>query len=299
MNRAAVRELECFVAVADHLNFSRAARELHLSQPPLTRHIQALEAKLGSRLFDRNTHSVTLTEAGILFLEDARAILGQLDRAQETVRRARQGEKARLRLAFIGALLDARLVRLIQRFRESHPSCQLEVTDLAPAAQLAALAEGSIDGGFIGAGPERGSRDLAYVAWNKEPLLLALPEKHPLAKIDGLRWSHLKGLSWVMVSRDAAPAFRRQFSELADRYGLAARTVQESERLPAVLTMVAAGSGVTLVPQSVEHLLEQGVTFRRLPSPQPMLHQTFAYRPRATSPALNDFLLLLRKKENG
>lgn len=298
MNRADVKELECFVAVADHLNFSRAARQLHLSQPPLTRHIQALEEKLGSKLFDRNTHSVALTEAGHLFLEDARAILGHLDRAQESLRRARQGEKARLRLAFIGALLDTRLVRLIQRFRESHPSCQVEVTDLAPSAQLEALASGTIDGGFIGARPERSSRDLAFVEWNKEPLLLALPEKHPLAKVSTLRWPHLKGLPWVMVSRSAAPAFRQQFAELAEKQGITARIVQESERVPAILTMVAAGSGVTLVPQSVEHLLTKGVIFRRLPSPQPMLHHTFAYRSRETSPALRDFLLLLRKKDS-
>ena len=85
MNRPAVRELECFVAVTDCLNFSRAARQLNLSQPPLTRHIQSLEAKLGVKLFQRNTHAVSLTEAGALYREDAQAILSHLDRASATL----------------------------------------------------------------------------------------------------------------------------------------------------------------------------------------------------------------------
>ena len=142
MNRIDLRELECFVAVADHLNFSKAARQLNLSQPPLTRHVQSLEEKLGTRLFNRNTHAVALTDAGALFLEDAAAILRHLDRATESIQRARQGETTRLRLAFVGALLDDKLVCLIQKVREAHPEYQVEMTDLSPAAQLAAIQAG-------------------------------------------------------------------------------------------------------------------------------------------------------------
>ena len=101
MNRIEVRQLECFLAVAEQLNFSKAARQLNLSQPPLTRHVQALEEKLGTKVFQRTTHSVSLTEAGVLFLEDARTILRHLDRATEAARRVNHGETARLRLAFV------------------------------------------------------------------------------------------------------------------------------------------------------------------------------------------------------
>jgi DNA-binding transcriptional LysR family regulator len=295
MTRPDLRELECFVAVADHLNFSRAAKQLHLSQPPLTRHIQALEQKLGSRLFERNTHSVALTDPGRLFLEDARSVLSHLDRAGETIRRARQGEPTRLRVAFIGALLDERFVRLIRLFREKQPNCQIQVTDLAPASQLEALRAGALDGGFIGAQPTRAVKNIGYTVWGREPLLLAVPEKHPLTKVRVLRWLDLKNLSWVMVSRSAAPAFRQQFSGLSERHGLAPRIVQESERVPAILTMVAAGSGVTMVPQGIAHLIPKGIHFRKLPSPQPFLQHTFAYRIPAVSPQLHDFLALLKK----
>ncbi len=295
MNRPDIRELECFVAVAEHLNFSRAARQLHLSQPPLTRQVQSLEEKLGARLLERDTHSVALTDCGRLFLEDARAILGQLDRAGESVRRAGRGEPLRLRLAFIGALLDEKLVRLIRRFREAHPDCQVQIVDLPPSAQLEAIGNGQLDGGFIGAMPKRYSGDISFLVWNREPLLLAVPENHPLARVRSLQWKQLDGLSWVLVSGQAAPAYRRQFSDLLERHGLKARIVQESERVPAVLTMVAAGSGVTMVSHSAEHLIPQGVVFRRLPTPQPVLEHAFASRTKARPALLEDFIGLLRR----
>ena len=295
MNRADVKELECFVAVAEHLHFSKAARQLHLSQPPLTRHVQSLEEKLGTRLFTRNTHAVSLTETGLLYLEDARAILRHLDRAAETIRRAAHGETGRLRLAFIGALLDEKLVRLIQRFREKHPTYQIDVADLSPSAQMEALQSGELDGGFIGARPVKKIKGVTFLTWNREPLVLALPEKHLLAKVSSLRWADLNGLSWVMVSRQAAPAFRRQFSELIEKHQISARIVQESDRVPAILTMVAVGSGLTIVPRGVEHLIRAGIVFRKLPPPQPILEHAFAYQSRAITDVMKNFLGLLQK----
>jgi LysR family transcriptional regulator, benzoate and cis,cis-muconate-responsive activator of ben and cat genes len=295
MSRPELVELECFVAVADHLNFSKAARHLHLSQPPLTRRIQSLEAKLGCKLFERDTHTVSLTDFGRLYLEDVRAIIGRIDQAGETIRRARDGETDRLRLAFVGALLDEKLVELIQLFRHSHPACQLQMADLSPAAQIDSIHAGELDGGFIGAKPARPKKEMAFVLWRREPLLLAVPESDPLAKIQSLRWRDLIGQSWVMVSPAAAPAFRHQFAEICNRHRLAPRIVQESDRVPAVLTMVAAASGVTLVPQTVQHLISKGVVFRELPSPKPVLLHVFGYGVRRLTKALHDFLAVLQK----
>jgi len=295
MIRPDLRELECFVAVADHLNFSKAARDLNLSQPPLTRRIKTLEAKLGSRLFERNTHSVSLTDIGRLYLEDVRAIIGRLDQASETIRRARQGEMNRLHLAFVGALLDEKLVELIQLFRDTHPACQLQIADLPPSSQLDLINAGELDGGFVGAKPTGTTKDIVFAVWRKEPLLLALPERHSLAKMQALRWRDLREQSWVMVSPAAAPAFRHQFSEICERHSLAPRIVHESDRVPAILTMVAAGSGVTLVPQTVERLISKGVVFRELPSPKPLLLHAFGYGRRHITKALEDFLAILQK----
>ena len=297
MNRINVRELECFVAIAEQLSFSRAARQLHLSQPPLTRHLQSLEEKLGSKLVKRNTHAVALTDAGVIFLEDARSILAHLDRASETIRRVGQGETLRLRLAFIGALLDEKMVRLIKKFREVYPACQVQISDLAPSAQLAAIRAGELDGGFIGAKPAQKLKGLEFVVWAREPLLLAMPELHPLSTVCVLTWPHLKNLHWVMVSRLAAPAFRQQFSQLEKTHRLSARIIQESDRVPAILTMVAAGNGVSMVPQSVTHLITKGVAFRKLPVPQPLIDHAFAYHTQKISAALEAFLKLLKNFE--
>jgi DNA-binding transcriptional LysR family regulator len=299
MSRPDIREIESFVAVADHLNFTRAARQLHLSQPPLTRHIQALEEKLNCRLLDRNTHAVSLTPAGQIFLEDARALLAHLDRAGEALRRVQRGETWRLRLAFVGALLDARLVHLVQRFRRDHPQCQVDLSDLPPAEQMKEIEAGRLDGGFIGAQPARAPKGIGLVLWGHEPLVLAVPGGHELARGKIRGWAQLRDVPWVMVSRSAAPAFRQQFAEWARRHGLAGRIVQESERVPAVLTMVAAGNGISMVPQSATHLVPEGICFRDLPEPRLRLRQVFAYREKIDRPGLGEFLALFKSARPG
>jgi DNA-binding transcriptional LysR family regulator len=294
MMRPELRELECFLAVAEELSFSRAARRLNLSQPPLTRHVQSLEEKLDARLFDRDTHSVRLTRSGSLYLEDARQILAQMDRAAESVRRTHAGQTNRLRLAFVGALLDERLIQLTQRFRLANPQCQLEIFDLPPAGQLQGIESGELDGGFVGARPPRLAKGLEALRYAKEPLILALPQGHPLARRHKLAWRNLRGLPWVLISANAAPAFRRQFSEINARFALEARVIQESERLPAVLTMVGAGMGVTLVPLSTQNLAHGCVAFQPLPKPSPLLHLAFVFARENRNPCLPGFLASLK-----
>ena len=165
---------------------------------------------------------------------------------------------------------------------------------MPPADQLAAIEARDLDGGFIGATPARKMKGMAFVVWRREPLVLVLPEAHTLTEVGDLRWGDLKDLTWVMVSRRAAPAFRRQFSDFSMKHGLAPQIVQESERVPAVLTMVAAGLGVTILPQTAGNLLAKGLALKKLPNPQPTLCHTFAHRPASGSPALKAFLALLR-----
>lgn len=293
MNRADIRELECFVAVAEELNFSRAAARLHMSQPPLSRQIQSLEEKLALRLFERSTRAVALTPAGGFYLEDAREILTRLDAAAESARRAVAGEGARLRLAFIGALLDEGLVRLLQRFRGRQPHCQIHVADLSAGAQLEALKSGQVDGAFIGAPVKNAGREIVALTWKRERLLLALPERHPLAASKSVPLAMLKSESWVMISRSAAPAFRRQFDALCAGAGFRPRVVQESDRVAAVLTMVAAEQGISLLPEAVSRLIDAGVALRPVKGEKPMLEHTFIRSARNKNPALADFVRLL------
>lgn len=262
MNRVSLFELECFVAVAEELNFSRAANRLHMSQPPLSRQIQSLEAKIEARLLTRNTRTVSLTSAGRLYLEDSRQILTRVDDAGAVARRAATGEVSRLRLAFVGALLDEKLVEVLKAFRKMRPQCQIHLADLSPAGQLEALRAGRVDGAFIGAAPRKLDRKISTIVWKREPLLIALPEGHALARAKCVAFSALKNENWVMVSRAAAPAFRRQFDYLCARASIRAHVVQESERAAAVLTMVATEQGISLLPESVSRLIHPAVLFR-------------------------------------
>lgn len=300
MNRPSLHELQCFVAVAEELSFSRGARRLHLSQPPLTRQIQALEARLGCALLLRNTRSVSVTAAGQLFLEDAREILTHLDAATDGARRAAIGETSRLRLGFVGALADDSFVRMLLEFRRDHPDWQIHLADLAPATQLEALASGQIDAAFVGAPPKNLARELQSVVWKREPLSVAIPSDHALAGAGSLALKDLRAEGWVMVSQEAAPAFRQLFADLCGKAGFSPRIVQQSERVTAVLTMVAANQGVSLVPASVEKLMQGAVVFRPVKGARPpQLAHACVVRRSGRQEVITDLLKILGQKSRG
>lgn len=298
-----LRELECFTAVAEELSFTRAARRLHLAQPPLSRHIRVLEEKMGVRLFERDQHGVALTTAGGLFYEETRGILPQLSRAGEAVRRAARGETTRLRLGFVSAVLSAELVETFRKFRTAHPHVQVMLHDSSPTEQLQAIAEGRLDGGFVGLMPEDRPAGVKFVSWRKEPLLCFLPEGHRLAKAkptvkQGAQKKHLIALSdlarepFIAVSVGAAPAFATYVHALCREAGFRPRIVLESPRAQAVAVMVAAGSGVALLPESLAHLMGKAVCALPLREAPEITH-VFAHAPGRMSGAMREFLDLL------
>ena len=249
------------------------------------------------RLLVRSTRSVTLTDAGALYREDARSVLTRLDAATDAARRTSKGETTRLRLAFVGALLDEQLISILREFRRSHGRCQLHLTDLSPARQLEALQAGDLDGGFVGAPPERLDRNLRTIVWKSEPLVLALPAAHRLVREKTLRLASVRDDGWVMVSREAAPAFRRQFDRLCASEKFRPRIVQESERVSAVLTMVAAEQGISLLPKGVSRLVAHGVNFVALTGRAAHLDHAFAFRAKCPPQEIEDLVSLLSRCE--
>lgn len=300
-----LRELECFTAVAEELSFTRAARRLHLAQPPLSRHIRVLEEKMGVRLFERDQRGVSLTTAGGLFYEETRGILPQLSRAGEAVRRAARGETTRLRLGFVSAVLSAELVETFRKFRSAHPQVQVMLHDSPPAEQLQAIAEGRLDGGFVGLMPEDRPAGVKFVSWRKEPLFCFLPAGHRLGKTpakQGAQKKHRIALadlareSFVAVSAEAAPAFAAHVHRLCREAGFRPRIVLESPRAQAVTVMVAAGSGVALLPESLAHLMGKAVCALPLKE-SPVITHVFAHGPGRMSGAMREFLVLLTADE--
>lgn len=273
-----LRELESFVAVAEELSFTRAAARLHLAQPPLSRHVRTLEDRLGLRLFERTNRTVCLTGAGRSFYAEVQEPLLRLQRAAAVARRTAAGETARLELGFVSSLLGPELADLFRRFRLAHPEVQLTLQDRIPAEQARAIAEGRMDGGFLGLAPRPPVPGLTCLPWRKEALVLFVPGEHRWAGQRHLPLRALAGEPMVAIAADAAPAFASKVQALCGAAGFRPHIVQEGARAQAVVAMVAAGAGVAILPGSVRRVTGGAVVGLRLAAREAMVTFVFARR---------------------
>lgn len=287
-----LRELECFIAVAEELSFTRAAVKLRLAQPPLSRHVRALEEKLGAPLFERAARRVTLTAAGALFYAETRLLLPQLRRAGETTRRFAAGQTRLLRLGFVSAVLGPELTTVLRRFRQQHAGVQLIVQDGLPAELLAAVGNGLLDGAFIGLRPVERTPGIAFQPWLEEPLAAFVPLGHPLARKRSIALAELKREPLVAVSNDAAPAFAAFVRLHCAAAGFRPRIVLESTRAQAVAVMVAAGSGIALLSASLARIVGDAAIAVPLKSP-PIITHVFARKSGGGSETMKTFLAVL------
>jgi DNA-binding transcriptional LysR family regulator len=263
MNEYSLRELECFIAVAEELSFTRAAERLRLAQPPLSRHIRALEGKLGVELLERSRRHVAVTVAGMAFLTEARDILLRLRRAGEVAKRAAQGETDQVKVGFVSAVLSPELVAVFTRFGKKHPHIRMQLHDLLPSAQLEALARGDIEVGFIGVAPGKLPTGLEVTRWRNEELLVFLPPNHALSGKTAVMLADLAAEPFVMISAEAAPAYHSCVHRLCFEAGFRPRVVQEAVRAQAVAALTVAGAGVAILPASLNRITGNGLTLRR------------------------------------
>jgi DNA-binding transcriptional LysR family regulator len=245
-----LRELECFHAVAEELNFTRAAERLHLSQPPLSRHIRTLEERLGISLFERNKQRVALTSAGRLFLSETRGLLEHLTRAQQRVRDHASGVRHSLDIAFVGALLSENLTRALSDYQKTFPEVALTLHDKVPADQLRAFKKGSVDLGFIGPEPNELPTGITITPWMTEPLCAFMPDTHELAGRKRISIARLRTHSLVTVSHEAAPAYHHWLREKFVDAGVQPLIVQRADRAQAVCTMSAVSGHIALLTKS-------------------------------------------------
>jgi len=291
-----LRELECFTAVAEELSFTRAARRLHLAQPPLSRHVRTLEEKIGAQLFERHPRRVAITAAGQLFYEESRGVLAQLVRAGELARRSAVGESARLRLGFVSAVLGPEIADALRRFREKYPAVQTMLHDLSPADQLQLIAQGKLDAGFVGLLPVERPEGIRFIPWRQERLLVFAPSGHRLTGRTRVNLADLQDERFVAVSGEAAPAFSRLVHELCREAGFRPRIVLESPRAQAVAVMVAAGSGVAILPESLRSFVPGaavGIPIKGAPA----IGHVFAMGAGRASSPMNDLLELLSSQK--
>ncbi|HEY0256340.1 MAG TPA: LysR substrate-binding domain-containing protein [Candidatus Methylacidiphilales bacterium] len=298
MDRISIRELEYFVAVAEELSFSKAATRLHLSQPPLSRQIKALEEKLGVTLLQRDTQTVTLTGPGTVLLTDARQILRHLDRAAEAAQRAGKGAVERFEIGFLGSVLDDRLSHFLYNFRHAYPEVQLLMRELDAPDLLEALKDKTIDGAFIGTAPAQLPKDFRLILWRMTPVWLVLSKDHRFAKREGVHLRELADDPWILLTQNTAPGFYRQIMRWCQDEGFRPRVFSEVTRYTAALALNAIGDGISLVPDQLKRMGEgiPELRFKRLLSPFAVLAQTFACREDDNSPLLRKFIAMLERE---
>lgn len=257
-----IRHLRYAIAVADELHFGRAARRLHVSQPPLSQQIKALEAELGVQLFLRTKRSVELTDAGRAFVAEARATLEQAERARRAAREAGTGERGRLAIGFVMSASYSVLPSAVRAFRGRWPAVEVSMHEMIPAAQLAALERREIDVALLR--PPLAEAGISLEVVLQEPLVAAIPVANELVARSRLALRDLADQPFVLFPRRHGPGLHDVIMDACREAGFAPRVAHEPNEMQAVLGCVASGLGVSLVPASLATFHPGDITYRRL-----------------------------------
>lgn len=282
-----LRHLRYFVALAQELSFTRAAERLHVSQPPLSQQIRALEEELGTQLFARTSRRVEMTAAGEVFLGHAKAILERVEQASSHARAIGAGTSGHLEIGLSGSLLLGSLPRLIASYRRAFPDVAVVLHEMTPAAQLAALRERRIDLSFS----RTAVQDDVFaseLAW-PDPVVVALPRGHRLVRRRSLELADLRDEAFVMLRIDSS-GFARYLHACCVDAGFAPRASQQVVESQAIPSLVAAGLGVALVPASVRRVHRRGVEYRAFTRNAPRADVYLVQRKDNASPVVRAFI---------
>ncbi len=290
-----LRHLRYFVAVAEALSFARAARALNLSQPPLSRQIRALEEELGTALFARTKRSVRLTAAGAALLPEARRLLREADGLKAGARRLAAGEVGTLALGFISVAAYNLLPELAPEFRRRHPGVKLALHEATSDVLLAALRQGELDVGLVL--PPAEAPGLEYAALVHDTLVAALPAGSKAARGKGpLALAALAGEPFILFPRNVGAPLHDAIVGACRRAGFAPRIEQEAIQMQTIVSLVAAGMGVALVPAALERMRRTGVVYRPLAERGLPVEIGCAWRSGDDSPVVRAFLALARER---
>lgn len=288
-----LRQLRYFVAVAEERHFSRAARRLHLSQPPLSLQIRQLEEKIGVKLFERSTRRVDLTDAGRTLLTRARAILAAAEEARGAARETTLGLQGMLEVGFVSSATLSLLPPALRLFRERFGGVGLELRELTSAQQTEALHEGDIRVGLVRLPLEAPGIEIEAVL--EEPLLVAIPSGHPLEKLDRVPVEEMVDYPLVFFSRQLVPGFHAQIVELFGSVGAVPTVAQYAVHLQTIVGLVAGGLGLAILPGSATRVRREGVTYRPLDAPGATSWLGLAWRREDQSELARNFVQTVRE----
>lgn len=263
INFRLIRHLWLFLAVAEDQNFSRAAKRLGMSQPPLTEQIQALEQSLRVQLFTRSRRGAQLTAAGAAILPAVRKFADQLERLELAVHEAVAGHAGVVTIgAITSAMIDV-LPPLIERFKQDHPLITVSVREIDSAEAIPALEAGDIDIAFARLEGNLG-RHLQSLPLSEDRLAVALPNDHPLSASESISLQYLADETLVMASRDVSPVYFDYLVGQCKASGFSPRIVHQVRSVSSQVAFVSCGQGIALVPTSMGKLAPKNVLIRPL-----------------------------------
>ena len=277
-----LRLLRSFAVIAEEGSLSRAAERLTLAQQSLSQQVRALEAQIGAPLLRRTSRGVNLTEVGEVLVREALPVLGHAERAMDVVLRSVRGEGVALRVGFLSSLANEVMPPVVRLLRERHPDLALHTEDLSIAALVSGVREARLDAAI--------SRpplidDLNARPIGSEPVVIAVPEDHPLASAASLTLADLGEEDWVMTPRSSWPPWHRKYDQDFAAAGFRPRIIRRSTSPQGLLALVAAGVGITRLAASAHSLRDGGVRFIELQDERsPIVVIT---RPGETNPAID------------
>ncbi|MCO5089781.1 LysR family transcriptional regulator [Bosea sp. (in: a-proteobacteria)] len=288
-----VHSMQAFVALAEELHFTKAARRLGTTQPAFSVLIRRLEETVGARLVERTTRQVNLTEAGQQFLDRTRLALSQMDEAVKMARLAASGARGRLSIGLIQSALYLGFPEAIRLFRAQNPDIEVVLSHLGSPEQIQALKEGRIDIGILR--PSGSDTELHFETAVREDFALAAPADHPALRKPVITLAELADEPFIHYQSAAGDIFPQFVAPYCRRAGFEPRFVADSDTTAVMLCLVAAHVGIAIVPSWVQHIAPPAIACRPIPEIPAMVELTIAYQPDTASPFARAFVTTLKQ----
>lgn len=290
------KQLRYFIALAECLNFGKAAQSLNMTQPPLSRQISSLEEMLGAKLFERHHHGVSLTDAGKAFLADTRALIGSYETACRNVRQIAQGKKGQISLGFMMHAAYSTLPELTKRVVTDYPDLTLTLQEVTPANLVDAVLNGQYDVGLVfNPGPVQFLNSLKL---RSEKLCLAVSSNHRLATKEKITATELRNEPLIATPHSVAPVLREIIDLFMRQHQVQPYYRLETQLQQTIVSLVAEGLGIALVPESVKKLQYSGIKYLEVEQ-SPTIEQVLIWHIDNNNPALFSLMNIARKLCSG
>lgn len=292
------RHLQYFLAVAHHLSFTKAAEQLNVAQPAISKQIADLETVIGVQLFIRNRRGTRLTPAGESLLADSKQLFVDIEKMKENSRRASRGQTGRLSIGFFSAPVVKFMPRLICRFRRKYPHVAIELHELNPAGQLTAFENNKIHIAFNRPLADVDKDHYHSIELFKEKLMVAVQGPHKLASLTEVSLKTLAKENFVFVEREQAPGLFDLTVGFCTDHGVAPRIVASPNMMSTALTFIASGVGIGLLPESVQNLNNSGLVFIETEQPSPPVSLELQWLKTNSSPTVTAFVDMVEERKD-